>query len=51
MSRHVARALAAGVALLQFSLTAPTEAQQVTMETLLDRDQTFKQRENPLPPL
>ena len=34
-----ARVLAAGVAVLQLSLATPTLAQQVTMETLLDRIQ------------
>ena len=45
MSRHspsgtrYLRALAIGIAVLQMSLPAPTLAQQVTMETLLDRIQ------------
>ena len=45
MSRHspsgtrYLRALAIGIAVLQMSLAAPTLAQQVTMETLLDRIQ------------
>jgi SnoaL-like domain len=36
---RLVRALAAGVTVLQLSLTSPTLAQQVTMETLLDRIQ------------